>query len=66
MRRTLFGGFNLIIVAQALVLGIIVGAIFGAFKLNVPAPSTLAGIMGVVGLWLGWVAVGKLMEYLGR
>ena len=56
----------MIIVAQALVLGIIVGAIFGAFKLNVPAPSTLAGIMGVVGLWLGWVAVGKLMEYLGR
>lgn len=63
MRRTLFGQNKLTVVLQALLLGTMVGAIFGAFKLNVPAPSTLAGIMGVVGLWLGWISVGKLLEW---
>jgi XapX domain-containing protein len=64
--RSIFRRFNLTLVLQALTLGIIVGGIFALFRLNVPAPSTLAGIMGVVGLWFGWVAVGKIMEHLGR
>jgi XapX domain-containing protein len=37
-------------VAQALALGAAVGAVFGLFGQPVPAPSTLAGIAGVVDL----------------
>ncbi len=38
----------------ALGLGLAIGAVFGLVRLNVPAPSTLAGIAGVAGLYLGW------------
>jgi XapX domain-containing protein len=48
-------------VLQALALGIIVGAIFAVFRQPVPAPSTLAGIAGVVGLFAGWAATATLV-----
>lgn len=47
-------------VAQAAALGITVGAIFALFRQPVPAPSTLAGIAGVVGLFVGWIALTHL------
>ena len=37
--------------------GLIVGAIFGAVKAQPPAPGTLGGVLGVVGIWAGWVIV---------
>jgi XapX domain-containing protein len=48
-------------VIQALALGATVGAVFALFRLPVPAPSTVAGIAGVVGLFVGWVALGALL-----
>ena len=33
--------------------GVIVGLIFSAFKLPLPAPPVLAGVMGIVGIFLG-------------
>jgi len=30
------------------------GAIFAAFKLPVPAPPVFAGVAGIIGLWLGY------------
>ena len=47
--------------AQALILGTVVGAIFALFKLPVPAPATLAGVLGIVGLYAGWTLVGRLL-----
>ena len=38
-----------------------VGAIFALFKLPVPAPPVFAGVMGIVGLWLGYGLIGKLI-----
>ena len=46
---------------QALILGTVVGAIFALFKLPVPAPATLAGILGIIGLYAGWTLVDKLL-----
>lgn len=46
---------------QALILGTVVGAIFAFFKLPVPAPATLAGILGIVGLYAGWTLVSRLL-----
>lgn len=49
-------------VVQALALGIVVGAIFAAFRQPVPAPATIAGVAGVVGLFVGWSGVAALMS----
>lgn len=37
--------------------GIIVGAIFGLLKLPIPAPSTWTGVMGIVGILVGYLLV---------
>ncbi|MGC6464437.1 MAG: XapX domain-containing protein [Akkermansiaceae bacterium] len=45
--------------------GIIVGLIFAAFKLPLPAPPVLAGILGIVGIFLGgelWKQIMKFFE----
>lgn len=43
-------------IAAAFALGALVGAIFAAAKLRIPAPDNLAGVMGVVGLFAGfWI-----------
>ena len=39
---------------QALALGILIGLTFGLVRLPVPAPPTLAGVLGVVGISAGW------------
>jgi len=40
--------------------GALVGMLFAFLRLPVPAPPTLAGIAGIVGLFLGYVAAVKL------
>lgn len=40
--------------------GAITGAIFSLFKLPIPAPPVFAGLMGIVGLWVGYAAVTKV------
>ncbi|MGB0775285.1 MAG: XapX domain-containing protein [Akkermansiaceae bacterium] len=47
----------------ALLTGFIVGVIFTACKLPVPAPNALAGILGILGIYLGnlaWPHIVKL------
>ncbi|UOQ94990.1 XapX domain-containing protein [Halobacillus shinanisalinarum] len=38
----------------ALLTGFIVGIIFAGFKLPIPAPPALAGVAGIVGIYLGF------------
>jgi len=40
-----------------LVTGFICGCVFSLFKLPIPAPTALAGVLGVVGIWLGFETV---------
>ncbi|SDH88712.1 XapX domain-containing protein [Alteribacillus persepolensis] len=47
-------------VILSLITGIIVGLVFGAFRLPIPAPPALAGIMGIVGIYLGYKIYGWL------
>ncbi len=47
-------------VLVALAVGIMVGVIFRAVKLPVPAPPTLAGVAGIVGIFLGYRAAQAL------
>ncbi|MFN9954786.1 MAG: XapX domain-containing protein [bacterium] len=41
--------------------GPVVGGIFSAFKLPIPAPPVFAGLMGIVGLWIGYALVTRIM-----
>ncbi|MTI80632.1 MAG: DUF1427 family protein [Firmicutes bacterium] len=44
----------------ALITGLIVGVIFARFKLPIPAPPTLAGVTGIVGIFLGYLLANRL------
>lgn len=37
----------------ALLIGIVTGGVFTLFKLPLPAPPTMSGILGIVGIFLG-------------
>ncbi|GAB6159061.1 DUF1427 family protein [Desulfotomaculum varum] len=40
--------------------GFAVGVLFAKLKLPVPAPPSLAGIMGIVGMFLGYVLASRI------
>lgn len=44
----------------ALFAGLLVGVIFSAVKLPLPAPPVLSGIIGIVGIYLG----GQLYQWI--
>lgn len=41
--------------------GTIVGGVFSAFKLPIPAPPQFSALMGIVGLWIGYAIVTKVV-----
>ncbi|ANX14197.1 XapX domain-containing protein [Fictibacillus halophilus] len=49
------------LILLSIITGAVVGFVFAMFKLPIPAPPALPGIMGIVGIYLGfqlygWVA----------
>lgn len=48
---------NMILIIKALITGLVVGLLFAVLKLPIPAPPTLAGIMGIIGVFLGFIIV---------
>jgi XapX domain-containing protein len=38
----------------ALITGLVVGFLFALFRLPIPAPPAFAGIVGIVGIYLGY------------
>ncbi|QDX41630.1 XapX domain-containing protein [Salarchaeum sp. JOR-1] len=52
---------NATYVVLALLTGAITGAVFRFFEVPIPAPPSLAGVMGIVGIYVGY----KLVEYAG-
>lgn len=46
----------------ALVVGFVVGIIFSACKLPLPSPPVLAGVVGIVGIYLGGQAWQMISE----
>lgn len=47
-------------IAMALVTGVLAGACFGVARLPVPAPPTIAGVVGVGALALGYYLGSRL------
>ena len=49
----------------ALSVGMVVGILFSACKLPIPAPPAIAGVVGIVGIYLGaqtWPLIAKLFS----
>lgn len=44
----------------SLLVGAIVGGLFAGFRLPIPAPTNLAGVLGIVGIWLGYIVIHTL------
>ena len=51
---------NLTLTALALVTGLVAGAVFSFLQIPIPAPPELPGLMGIVGIYLGY----KLIQWL--
>jgi XapX domain-containing protein len=51
-------------VILAIVTGFLVGFIFALFKLPIPAPPALAGIAGIVGIYLGFKAFTSIQPWI--
>jgi XapX domain-containing protein len=47
----------------ALIAGLIVGILFKLLKLPIPAPPVLAGVIGIVGVYLGGIAGDWLQNF---
>ena len=45
----------------ALLTGVATGMFFGSLEVPIPAPPTLAGIMGIVGIFVGY----RLVDMVG-
>lgn len=51
---------NVVIVALSILTGAIVGGVFAYLGVPVPAPPTLAGVAGIVGIFLGYRIIDAL------
>ena len=53
-----FNKTELYLAFQSCGLGVIVGALFAIFGFKPPSPDNIVGIMGVVGIFIGWAIMG--------
>lgn len=44
----------------ALICGMMVGLIFSALRLDVPGPTTMVSISGIIGLYIGMIIVRRI------
>lgn len=49
----------------ALVAGLIVGLVFALIKLPIPAPPALPGILGIIGIYLGYKLYTWISPFIG-
>ncbi|MCG7497537.1 DUF1427 family protein [Vibrio sp. Of7-15] len=49
-------------VMLSVVAGLVVGVLFSALKLPIPAPPVLSGVMGIVGVYLGGMGYQWIVE----
>ena len=43
-------------------LGMLLGGIFSMFGFKPPSPDNLSGILGIIGIYAGWVLVGHFFK----
>jgi len=48
-------------ILKSLLTGFSCGIVFALLKLPIPAPPVLAGIVGIVGIFLGYLVINKFL-----
>ncbi|MUK88600.1 DUF1427 family protein [Ornithinibacillus sp. L9] len=51
---------------QSFLAGIVLGAIFSLLNLPIPAPPNLAGITGIVGIFVGFLIINRFNQARGK
>lgn len=49
-------------IIKATLAGIACGVIFSLLRLPIPAPPVLAGVMGIVGVFLGYIIIQTMIK----
>lgn len=49
-------------VILALIAGLVLGGVMTALNLPLPAPTSIVGIVGIFGVWLGYSLVERIMN----
>lgn len=47
----------MVLVIKSFLAGVLMGGVFALLKLPVPAPAQVAGLMGIVGIFAGYVLI---------
>ena len=58
----LFNKPELVSALQSGALGVAIGGIFAIAGLKPPSPDNLAGILGIIGIFIGWVIAGQFFK----
>ena len=58
----LFNKSELLSALQSGALGLTMGAIFAFIGFKPPSPDNLAGILGVIGIFIGWAGMGYFFK----
>ena len=58
----LFNKPELVSALQSGALGVVIGGIFAIAGFKPPSPDNLAGILGIIGIFLGWVIAGQFFK----
>ena len=58
----LFNKPDLLSAFQSGGLGVMIGVIFAIVGFKPPSPDNLAGIMGIIGIFIGWAVVGYFFK----
>ena len=53
---------ELISALQSGALGVIIGGVFAIFGFKPPSPDNLTGILGIIGIFVGWLAGGYFFK----
>ena len=58
----LFNKPELVSALQSGALGVAIGGIFAIAGFKPPSPDNLAGILGIIGIFLGWAIAGQFFK----
>lgn len=50
-------------IIMSVIAGMIIGIVFKGLKLPLPAPPVLAGVMGIVGVYLGGIVATHIFKF---
>lgn len=57
---------KMVVMLVALLVGIVIGIIFKSMKLPVPVPHDFAGIVGLIGMFVGSALVDVVAKFLAK